>query len=292
MPSRILRDSITTSDTLARLTAEEERLFLRLTVAVDDFGRFDARPAVLAARCFTVMAARIALEDVSRWLEGLVREGLVEIYHVHGRAFLHLTTWYLHQRPPRARKSKYPPPEDGDRRPRPGPEEAECGDMFASARRSQADVARESGIGSRESRSENRETVGDADVPLAEPKPKSDHTRFVAAFDSLYRETYGVGHTWGKKQGGMVQGLLRAHPLEKCLLHAENMYRRTPEWLARGGGALDLGTFVAHFDKLATATGPPRTGIARNGERILSPREIAARAAEAEDHEEPGALDP
>ena len=36
VPNRILRDSITESDSLSRLTAEEERLFYRLISKADD----------------------------------------------------------------------------------------------------------------------------------------------------------------------------------------------------------------------------------------------------------------
>lgn len=39
MPNRILKESITTSETLDSLSAEEERLFYRLLVICDDYGR-------------------------------------------------------------------------------------------------------------------------------------------------------------------------------------------------------------------------------------------------------------
>lgn len=45
MPNRMIKESICTSETLAQLTPEEERLFYRLLVNADDFGRFDGRAA-------------------------------------------------------------------------------------------------------------------------------------------------------------------------------------------------------------------------------------------------------
>ena len=46
MPNRWLRDSILTSRTLAELSDFGERLFFRLLVVSDDFGRFNSDPAI------------------------------------------------------------------------------------------------------------------------------------------------------------------------------------------------------------------------------------------------------
>ncbi len=45
MPSRILKESICTSENLATISAEAEVLFYRLIVKADDFGLY-ARPAL------------------------------------------------------------------------------------------------------------------------------------------------------------------------------------------------------------------------------------------------------
>lgn len=47
MPNRIIKESICTSDTLASLSAEAERLFYRLMVQCDDFGLMLANPNVI-----------------------------------------------------------------------------------------------------------------------------------------------------------------------------------------------------------------------------------------------------
>ena len=110
MPDRILRASICTSETLASLSAEAERLFLRLIVSADDYGRFDGRPAIVRAHCFPLMLDRISDDDVVAWLDELVAADLVQLYQVGGKPYLALTTWSRHQRPPRAAYSRYPEP--------------------------------------------------------------------------------------------------------------------------------------------------------------------------------------
>lgn len=110
MPNRILKESICTSPSLERLTAEEERFFYRLLVVCDDFGRFDARPAVLRARCFPLLLGTITDAKVARWLESLTRAGLVRLYTVDGHPYLEMAAWEKHQQM-RAKRSKFPAPD-------------------------------------------------------------------------------------------------------------------------------------------------------------------------------------
>lgn len=108
MPDRIIKESICTSDTLNQLTDFEERFWHRLTVNCDDYGRFDARPAILKGRLFPLMEGKTQ-KDMSVALAKLASVGLVELYEVDGRPFLHVVTWAKHQRI-RAKRSKFPPP--------------------------------------------------------------------------------------------------------------------------------------------------------------------------------------
>lgn len=111
MPNRILHERICVSETIAELTAEEERFFYRLMVQCDDYGRFDGRPAVLRARCFALQLDTVTDEDVARWMSRLEQVGLAVTYVVDGRAFLRVTTWKRYQQT-RAKRSKFPA-EDG-----------------------------------------------------------------------------------------------------------------------------------------------------------------------------------
>lgn len=107
MPNRILKDSICTSDNLDSLTADEEVFWYRLIVQCDDYGRMDARPAILRARCYPLRLNTVDERDVTNWLTSLQRSGLVHIYTVDNKPYLQIATWDKHQQV-RAKRSKYP----------------------------------------------------------------------------------------------------------------------------------------------------------------------------------------
>lgn len=112
MPNRILKESICTSETIHRLTRDEEVFFYRLLTACDDYGRMDARPRILRARCFPLELESIKDKDIAQSLERLQEVRLLELYDVEGRPYLHVTTWDKHQQI-RAKRPKYPAPKDG-----------------------------------------------------------------------------------------------------------------------------------------------------------------------------------
>ena len=110
MPNRILKETICTSDNLDQLSAFHETVFYRMIVNCDDFGRLDARPKILASRLFPLKDIRASqMEDA---LRALTSAELVTLYQVDGKPFLQMKTWDRHQQI-RAKKSKYPGPEDG-----------------------------------------------------------------------------------------------------------------------------------------------------------------------------------
>ena len=111
MPNRILKESICTSDSIDKLTAFQETVFYRLIVNCDDFGRFDARPKILAARLFPLRDIKTAqIEDA---LRALVSADLITRYEVGGKPFLQMNSWEHHQQI-RNKRSKYPSIEDAD----------------------------------------------------------------------------------------------------------------------------------------------------------------------------------
>jgi len=107
MPNRILKDSICTSPNIDALSRDAEVFFYRLLVQCDDYGRMDARPAILRAKCYPLQIDKVAQDDVKRWLDELVRARLVVPYSVDGADFLQMRTWERHQQI-RAKRSKYP----------------------------------------------------------------------------------------------------------------------------------------------------------------------------------------
>lgn len=109
MPNRILKESICTSDTIENLNApaNAETFFYRLIVNCEDYGRFDARPAILRAKTYPLRVDKINLLDVEEWLKRLHESGLIILYSNNGRPYLEMTTWHNHQQI-RASKSKFP----------------------------------------------------------------------------------------------------------------------------------------------------------------------------------------
>jgi hypothetical protein len=109
MPDRILRERICASATIADLIWAEEVLFYRLIVQADDFGRFDARPAVVRANCYQLQLDSVTDAEVRHWLDRLAEVDLVRVYEQEGRPYLQITQWTRFQRT-RAQTSKYPDP--------------------------------------------------------------------------------------------------------------------------------------------------------------------------------------
>ena len=109
MPNRIIKESICTSDSLNSLSDFEENLFYKLIVNCDDYGLFDARPAILKSRCYP-LRERLTLRNIEDALSSLARVGCVELYEVDGKPFLRLPTWEVHQQV-RAKKPRFPAPD-------------------------------------------------------------------------------------------------------------------------------------------------------------------------------------
>jgi len=109
MPNRIIKESICTSESIDQLKPFEEIVFYRLIVNCDDYGRLDARPAILKARLFPLKDIR--KEQISDALLQLSLAGIVSLYVNNDRPYLQLTSWDRHQQI-RSKKSKYPGPDD------------------------------------------------------------------------------------------------------------------------------------------------------------------------------------
>lgn len=110
MPSRYLRASYIDSRRINRLTAEGERLFCRLLVHVDDFGRCEADVRMLRGKLFSLQD--ISLEDMSRWRDELCANDLLQLYVVDGIEYIEMSKWERG----RAQSSKFPSPERANSR--------------------------------------------------------------------------------------------------------------------------------------------------------------------------------
>ena len=106
MPNRIIKESICTSDSVDKLSWFEEAFFYRLIVNCDDFGRADARLAILKSRLFPLKS--VTEKQIGDVLSKLVKVGIVFIYDYDGKQYLQLLSWEKHQNV-RTKRSKYPP---------------------------------------------------------------------------------------------------------------------------------------------------------------------------------------
>lgn len=108
MPNRIIKESICSSESVDSLSWFEEVFFYRLIVNCDDYGRMDARPAILKARLFPLKD--VTQKQIEAALNKLSTAGMIELYVCDQKPYLQLATWEQHQSI-RAKKSKFPGPE-------------------------------------------------------------------------------------------------------------------------------------------------------------------------------------
>ena len=111
MPNRIIKESICTSEKINDLSDFHFRLWACLITYVDDFGRGDARSAIIKGRCFP-LRERVTVKDIDAGLHVLADTGCIILYTVDGESYLCFPNWDKHQTV-RNQKSKYPaPPKD------------------------------------------------------------------------------------------------------------------------------------------------------------------------------------
>lgn len=104
MPTRYLKPGICDSDKVDKCTPIAECLFYRLLVNVDDYGRLDARPAVVRSKCFPLKDT-INNKKTAELLQELHSNGLIILYKANGCDYLQLTKW---DNIPRSKESKCP----------------------------------------------------------------------------------------------------------------------------------------------------------------------------------------
>jgi hypothetical protein len=104
MPTRYLMPGVRDSEAIDNLSPLAETLFYRLLVTVDDFGRFDARPAMIKAQCFPIKES-VSINKCKELLDELTRANLILVYLVENKPFLQMSKW---DNIPRAKESKYP----------------------------------------------------------------------------------------------------------------------------------------------------------------------------------------
>ena len=109
MPNRILRETIADSESINALGDFDFRVWAHLIVYVDDYGRGDARPALIRGRCFPLRAG-LSLGEIAGALDRLEAAGLIRRYTAKGGRYLYIVDWAETQ-VIRNKRSKFPPPD-------------------------------------------------------------------------------------------------------------------------------------------------------------------------------------
>ena len=112
MPNRIIKESIAKSEKVNGLTDFQFRLWVHLITYVDDYGRGDARPAIIKGSCFP-FRDRMTNKDIEKGLADLAGAGCVGLYTVDGKPYLYFPNWEQHQRV-RSKISKCPAPTENN----------------------------------------------------------------------------------------------------------------------------------------------------------------------------------
>lgn len=109
MPSRLIREGILTSDRVNRLSADAEVFYRRLMSRVDDFGLFDARPAILRASLYPLRLMQTTENICLQLLAECQEAGLVNVFEKDGKHYLQMldTKWKIRS------EAKYPLPGNG-----------------------------------------------------------------------------------------------------------------------------------------------------------------------------------
>lgn len=106
MPNRIIREGILSSERVAALGWPEEVFYRRLMSVVDDYGRYEANPILLRAKCYPLQIDIVRTADITRWMAACQKAGVLLGYAVNDKQYLELCNFQQQQRS----ASKFPPP--------------------------------------------------------------------------------------------------------------------------------------------------------------------------------------
>ncbi len=106
MPQRFLRPGIRTSAAWNHASFPAQSLYVAIMTLVDDWGRYDGRPALLHGECFS-LRDDIKPQRTAALLTELHQVGLIRLYEIDGKAYLQVEKWSERVR---GSKSRFPDP--------------------------------------------------------------------------------------------------------------------------------------------------------------------------------------
>lgn len=233
IPNRIIKESVCTSESVDKLGWFEEVLFYRLIVNVDDYGRLDARPAILRARLFPLK--EVDAERIAAALDRLQAVGCVAQYEVDGAPYLWLPNWDKHQRI-RNKRSKYPiPPQSA----------ADCCQMTADG-----------GLNPIQSESQSE----------SESQSQSEPAAGVGAMERAFEAFWAVypNHSKRYDSRNVWQRLQPDEALQARIIAAVKAARGSEQWQKEGGRYIPSAERYLRERRWEDELPPPRGMIASN----------------------------
>lgn len=106
MPTRMIREGFLDSERVNSLSNNAERIYFRLLLVADDYGRFDARDKIIMSKCFPLGNCDITI--IPNCITEIKNAGLIDLYNINDKTFLQITNFNQRLR---AKKSKFPNPE-------------------------------------------------------------------------------------------------------------------------------------------------------------------------------------
>lgn len=106
MPNRWIKEAYCSSERIMSVSPDARDLWVRLLVNADDHGLFDARPQIVASKCYPLKPIERRCAHLLAELEGA---DLIRRYEVDGKPYLFIARWYERTRS----KAKYPTPPEG-----------------------------------------------------------------------------------------------------------------------------------------------------------------------------------
>ena len=110
MPTRLIREGILASERIASLSWEAEVFYRRLMSVADDYGLYDARPAILRSALYPLQLEKMSECNIQRCLAACEAAGLILLFARNGKSFLQIRDFGQQIKS----KPKYPLPDDTD----------------------------------------------------------------------------------------------------------------------------------------------------------------------------------
>jgi hypothetical protein len=108
MANRMLRDC-TDSENVDKLSAHAEVLFYRLMMKADDYGSFYGNVKLIKSNCYPLRIDTVRDADISRWMDELLKAGLIVVYMNAGKTFLRINNFGQRLRNKKKRFPDCPP---------------------------------------------------------------------------------------------------------------------------------------------------------------------------------------